>query len=71
MSRKIEVVGQGNQRKVVFKETKTVDLGDAENVIKLEKDLKGELMRIRSEVKELKKRAESIHEILKLIKNPR
>lgn len=69
MSRKLEVVGKGKERRIIIRETKEIELGSAKNSLELKNELKKELMMIRSNVKALKSRAEEIQEILRIIDN--
>lgn len=69
MSRRIEVVGKGNERRAIVRETREIDLSSAQNTAELKKELKRELMMIRNKVKELKGRAEEIQEVLEIIDN--
>lgn len=69
MSRKLEVVGKGKERRIIIRETKEIELGSAKNSLELKNELKKELMVIRSNVKALKSRAEEIQEILRIIDN--
>lgn len=68
MSRKIEVVGNNEHRKAIIREVKEIDMSNVENVKKLINELDVELIKIKSQVKSLKARAEEIQEIKRFLK---